>query len=104
MLSPDRLRRMIFSRFLPVLSLAWLAGLPAWAASGGGERIVLVADSRRFTGWQAWWTNLYNESHFWFAVVTVLTIPLLGLLMGQLTTLVLSRTGISLKSRVLAEH
>jgi hypothetical protein len=100
---PHRLCRMSLSRYLPGLSLALLA-LPLRAASGGGERIVLVADSRRFTGWQAWWTNLYNESHLWFAVVTVVTIPLLGLAMGSLTSLLLSRTGISLKSRVLAEH
>jgi hypothetical protein len=81
-----------------------LASLPAWAAGGGGERIVLVADSRRFSGWLAWWTNLYNESHLWFAVVTVVAIPALGLVMGRLTGLLLARTGINLKSRVLAEH
>jgi hypothetical protein len=84
--------------------LMLLAALPAWAAGGGGERIVLVADSRRFTGWQAWWTNLYNESHLWFAVTTVVAIPALGLTLGKLTGLVLARTGINLKSRVLAEH
>jgi hypothetical protein len=86
------------------LGLVLLALLPAQAAEGGGERIVLVADSRRFAGWMAWWTNLYNESHLWFAVVTVVTIPLLGLVMGKLTEFVLMRIGINLKSRVLAEH
>jgi len=79
-----------------------LAGLPAHAE--GGRLIVLVADSRRYSGLKAWWANVYNESHFGFALATIVVIPLLGLLMGKLTGLVLSRMGINLKSRVLAEH
>jgi hypothetical protein len=81
-----------------------LASVSAFAADGGGERMILVADSRRFTGWRAWWTNLYNESHLYFALLTIVIIPALALLMGTLTELVLSRIGINLKSRVLAEH
>ncbi|MGA2269865.1 MAG: DVU0150 family protein [Bryobacteraceae bacterium] len=81
-----------------------LAALPAKAAEGGGEYIVLVADSRRFTGWRAWWANVYNESHLHFTLLTIITIPVLGLLMGKLTSFVLSRMGVNLKSRVLAEH
>jgi hypothetical protein len=82
-----------------------LASANALAADGGGgERMVLVADSRRFTGWRAWWTNLYNESHLYFALLTIVIIPALALLMGTLTELVLARIGINLKSRVLAEH
>jgi hypothetical protein len=81
-----------------------LAALPAMAAGGGGGYIVLVADSRRFTGWRAWWANVYNEGHMEFTLLTIITVPLLGLLMGKLTALVLSRMGVNLKSRVLAEH
>ena len=85
--------------------LALLAILvPAAALAGeGGEMMVLVADSRRFAGWQAFWTNLYNESHLYFALLTILIIPVLALTMGKLTDLILSRIGINLKSRVLAE-
>jgi hypothetical protein len=84
-------------------ALVLLALWPAQAAEGG-RAIVLVADSRRFSGWKAWWANLYNESHLYFALATILIIPVLGLLMGKLTALVLARIGINLKSRVLAEH
>jgi len=66
--------------------------------------MVLVADSRQFTGWRAWWANVYNESRLYFALLTILIIPLLGLLMGKLTGFILARIGINLKSRVLAEH
>jgi hypothetical protein len=76
----------------------------ALAAGGGGEAIVLVADSRRFTGWKAWWTNLYNESHLYFALVTIVTIPLVGALLGWITASLMGKLGINLKKRVLAEH
>jgi hypothetical protein len=81
-----------------------LAALPARAAEGGGDYIVLVVDSRRFTGWRAWWANVYNDSHLYFTLLTIITVPVLGLLMGRLTSFVLSRMGVNLKSRVLAEH
>ena len=74
------------------------------AASGGAEAIVIVADSRRYSGWQAWWTNLYNESHLYFALVTIVVIPVVGVILGGLTDLAMARIGINLKSRALAEH
>lgn len=73
-------------------------------AASKAEAIVIVADSRRFTGWKAWWTNLYNESHFLFALATIVIIPTLGVILGTLTGLLLSRIGIDLRSRELAEH
>jgi hypothetical protein len=93
------------------LCVTWARVALLWALVGvrtvqaeGGERIVLVADSRRFSGWEAWWTNLFNESYLYFALLTIVIIPLLGLTMGKLTDLVIARIGINLKSRVLAEH
>lgn len=74
------------------------------AAGGGGELIVIVADTRRFTGWKAWWTNLYNESHLAFALVTIILIPIIGVIMGVIADFVMARIGIDLKSRELAEH
>jgi hypothetical protein len=93
-------------RKLRVNARCWLPlmfPLGAMAAEGG-EPIVLVADSRRFTGWTAWWMNLYNESHLYFALVTIVVLPACGLIMGAVTNLALKRLGINLRSRVLAEH
>lgn len=73
-------------------------------AAEKAEAIVIVADSRRFTGWKAWWTNLYNESHLLFALATIVIIPTLGAILGTLTSLLMSRIGIDLRSRELAEH
>jgi hypothetical protein len=74
------------------------------AGGGGGEAIVFVADSRRYSGWKAWFTNLYNESHLYFMLVTIITIPALALILGSIMSFLIARTGIDLKSRVLAEH
>jgi len=74
------------------------------AAGEGGEAIVFVADSRSLSGVAAWFTNLYNESPFYFTLLTVFIVPTMGLILGKLTGSVMARSGIDLKSRVLAEH
>jgi hypothetical protein len=63
-----------------------------------------VADSRRLTGTWGWWANLYNQSHFQCALLTVLVIPAMGAILGSLTDFVMRRIGIDLKSRVLRER
>ena len=84
--------------------LAAAATFPCLAAGGKAEAIVFVADTRRYSGWLAWWTNLYNENLFWFTVITVLVIPAVGATLALLTDFLMARLGINLKSRVLAEH
>ena len=81
-----------------------LAASHALAAAHASEMMVMVADSRRYTGIRALLANIYNESHLAFALMTIITIPALGLLLGSLTDLAMRRIGINLKSRVLAEH
>lgn len=88
---------------LAILATLLLPELVA-AAGPAASPLVMVADTRKFTGWEAWWTNLYNESHFWFTVVTVVSIPIVGLLFGVLADLIMGAIGIDLKSRELAEH
>jgi len=88
------------------LARAALFWLPAavWAAGGKSEPIVFVADSRRYSGWIAWWANLCNESLLYFTIATVLMIPVVGALLGVLTDFFMARIGINLRSRTLAEH
>ena len=82
----------------------WLSAQTALAAGGGGEPIVIVADSRKLTGIMAWWANLYNESHFYFMALTVILIPVIGVIFGVLADIVMHFIGIDLSSRDLAEH
>ncbi len=81
-----------------------LAPGTALAAGEKVANLVVVADTRRLTGWEAWWANLYNESHLYFTLITVVSIPIIGLLFGVLADLVMGHIGIDLKSRELAEH
>ena len=80
--------------------------LPEIVAAAGPKAapLVIVADTRKFTGWEAWWTNLYNESHILFALLTIVIIPLVGLMFGLIADVVMTRIGLDLKSRELAEH
>lgn len=75
-------------------------------AAGGGNvaNIVIVADTRKVSGLMAWWGNLYNESHLYFAILTVVLIPLIGVVFGVVADIIMSHIGIDLKSRELAEH
>jgi hypothetical protein len=74
------------------------------AAGPKAAPLVVVADTRNFTGWESWWTNLYNESHLYFALLTVVLIPIIGLIFGILADLVMRTIGIDLEHRDLAEH
>lgn len=76
----------------------------ALAAAEKAAPLVLVADTRKLTGIMRWWADLYNESHVWFTVLTVVLIPVIGLIFGVVADIVMSHIGIDLKSRDLAEH
>jgi hypothetical protein len=90
--------------------LAWMGMLTllipelVLAAGEKASLMVIVADTRKLTGWEAWWANLYNESHVYFTIVTVICIPVIGLIFGILADLVMKNIGIDLSSRELAEH
>jgi hypothetical protein len=86
-----------------LMTVLLMPGL-ALAAGPKAAPLVVVADTRKVTGWLAWWTNLYNESHLAFAILTVIIIPIVGLIFGVLADLVMGRIGLDLKSRELAEH
>lgn len=74
------------------------------AAGEKASLLVIVADTRKLSGWEAWFANLYNESHLYFTIVTVVSIPVIGVLLGLLADLIMSKIGIDLKSRELSEH
>ncbi len=83
---------------------AWSEVSTALAAEAKVQHIVIVADSRQVSGWKAWLTNLYNESHLYFALATIIIIPAVGLAIGKLMDVLLAGLGIDLKTRKLAEH
>lgn len=65
--------------------------------------VVIVADTRRLDGILYWWAEMYNESHFFFAILTMVIIPVVGCILGWLADIVMTHIGIDLKHRDLAE-
>ncbi len=89
--------------FTSLLSLLF-SGI-AFAAGGGAVApMVIVADSRKLDGIMAWWANMYNESHLQFALLTIVIIPVIGVIFGVIADIIMTWIGIDLKHRDLAEH
>ncbi len=81
--------------------------LPALATAAGGGNIdmmVIVADTRGLPLFESWWANLYNESHVYFTVVTVILIPLIGVIFGTIADFFMKLIGLDLEHRELSEH
>lgn len=97
--------RKLWIRLTGIMAMALMV-LPdvVMAAGEKASLLVIVADTRKLSGWEAWFANLYNESHIYFTIVTVVTIPIVGVLLGLLADLVMTHIGIDLKSRELSEH
>ena len=83
--------------------LVLLLAAPFLSAAESAQSIVIVADPRKFHGVRAWWANLYNDSHYHFVFMTIVLIPLVGVILGTLADFVMGRIGIDLKSRKLRE-
>jgi len=97
--------RKLWIRLTGVMAMALMVMPDVVLAAGEkASLLVIVADTRKLTGWEAWFANLYNESHLYFTIVTVVAIPIIGVILGFLADLVMSRIGIDLKSRELSEH
>ena len=90
------MRRFIF----PILAFLFLV-LPvtALAAGGGGSSIVIVADTRWTSGISHWWATLYNESHLYFTLVTIIIIPVVGVIFGTIADFIMAHIGIDLTKR-----
>ena len=87
-----------------VMTLILLAPSLSLAAGAKGAPVIIVADTRKLDGIMAWWANLYNESHIQFMILTIVIIPVTGVLFGVIADIIMGWIGIDLKSRELAEH
>ena len=97
--------RKLWTKIIGLTTMATLLLMGIASAAGpAAAPLVIVADTRKFTGWEAWWTNLYNESHLLFALLTIAIIPVVGLIFGVIADIVMNWIGLDLKHRELAEH
>lgn len=85
--------------FMFAAGLLSLLPVQVLAAGGPVENIVIVADSRKLEGIMAWWANVYNESHAEFTLITVLIIPVIGVIFGILADIIMGWIGLDLSSK-----
>ncbi|MDR3357547.1 MAG: hypothetical protein LBN96_01545 [Desulfovibrio sp.] len=86
------------------LPLALLAPSLAMAAGGKSAPIAIVADTRFIdNSLMHWWAQMYNENHMAFALMTMVIIPVLGVILGVVADFFMRMTGIDLEKRELAE-
>ena len=81
----------------------WLPSL-ALASGEAAGNIVVVADTRRVTGFMKYLSNMYNTDIWMYAVWAVVMTAALGCILGFLMDFIMSRTGLDLKSRKIIEH
>ena len=76
-----------------------------WAAGEKAADLVVVADTRVLhSGILKYFSDLYNTNILMFAVWAVVLTAAYGCLLGFLMDLIMSRTGLDLKSRKIIEH
>ncbi len=90
--------------WLSCCALALLAMPGIALAAKKAVNVVNVADTRIVDGGILhWWAQLYNESHLYFAILTIIIIPVTGCIFGMLADVVMNHIGIDLKHRELSE-
>lgn len=87
-----------------VLMICTLLPKVVLAAGEKADLVVIVADTRGLTGILKAWGTLYNESHLYFALLTIILIPVIGFLFGTIADIVMRGIGIDLEHRELSEH
>lgn len=87
-----------------VLMLCALLPQMAHAAGEKADLVVIVADTRGLTGIMHAWATLYNDSHLYFSLLTIVLIPVIGLIFGTIADIVMKAIGIDLEHRELSEH
>ena len=95
-----------FFKIVSFVTLSWLA-LPQllWAAGEKAEELVVVADTRVIdNSIMHYFANLYNTNILLFAVWAVVLTAAYGCFLGWLMDVIMSRSGLDLKSRRIVEH
>lgn len=95
----------LFGKIVSFCMMVYLV-LPAmaWAAGGTASELVVVADTRRITGVMKYFANLYNTNILLFAIWAVVLTAAYGCFLGLIMDVIMSRTGLDLKSRKIVEH
>lgn len=83
--------------------VVWIPAV-AWAGGDKATELVVVADTRRLSGIQHYFANLYNENILLFAIWAVILTAAMGSVLGFVMDIIMEHTGLDLKSRKIVEH
>ena len=97
------MRAFIYRLFAFMTMVYLLVPAPVWAGGKKTRQLVHVADTRDLSGIYLYFANMYNENLLMFGIWTVVIITALGSGFGLLMDLIMSRTGLDLRSRELHE-
>jgi len=87
------------------ISLSVLLPSMVWAGGEKASTLVVVADTRRISsGILRYFADLYNTDPWMFALWAVVLTAVYGAFLGVVMDLIMTRTGLDLKSRKLIEH
>jgi hypothetical protein len=96
----------IFTKLLMAcITICLLAPAAVWAGGEAATMLVVVADTRRVhSGILRYFADTYNSDPWIFALWAALLTAVYGAFLGFLMDLIMSRTGLDLKSRKIVEH
>lgn len=95
----------IFSALIAFAAVDLLIPALLWASGEAATNLVNVADTRRVSSvFLHYIADLYNTNPWLFAVWAVVLTALYGFILGFIMDLIMSRTGLDLKSRKILEH
>lgn len=70
-------------------------------AAESAEPLSLIANTKGLSGFWLWYATLYNTNKLYCALVTIVIVPVTGLILGTIANLIMSRIGIHLKAKKL---
>ncbi len=76
----------------------WFLMSALWLAGPQGDNIVVVADTRKTHGWEAWCASLYNGSHVMFSIAVVIFVSILGVLVSTVVDRIMAKLGIDART------
>lgn len=94
----------MMKRFWTMLITFVAVFLPGVALAAKKAPLVVVSHTTKLKGLNAWWANLYNDDMVMFTVLTIAFISAFGTILGVGADLIMSKSGLDLKSRELKEH
>lgn len=68
-------------------------------ASEKAQPLSFIANTKGLSGFMLWYATLYNSNKLYCALVTVIILPVIGLILAKIADILIGKIGLDLKSR-----